>query len=267
MKKILLIISLVALLSGCAGTNTIDKDAQITQDWTVEKLYSEAKDELTKGNYSRSIKLYDILESRFPFGRYAQQAALDRAYARYRYEEPKVALDEINRFIKLHPVHPNMDYALYLKGIILFNEDQSIMNKLASQDWSERDPKANKEAFFAFQELVKRYPSSLYAPDSLDRMNKLLDALGGHEMHVSRYYMKRGAYLAAANRAQIIILEYQNTQYVEEALAIMVSAYDHLNLPDLRDDAFRVLQNSYPQSQYLKTPWAPIETPWYRYWK
>ena len=255
------------LLTACQSTGTVDKDAQVTQSWTVEKLYAEAKDELNKGNYTRAVKLYDILESRYPFGRYAQQAALDRAYAHYRDNEPKQALEEINRFIKLHPVHPNMDYALYLKGLILFNEDQSFLAKLAAQDWSERDPKANKEAFFVFQELVKQYPESMYAADALERMNKILVALGGHEMHVARYYMKRGAYLAAVNRAQTIVTEFQNTEYVEEALAIMVAGYDRIGKPDLRDDAFRVLQKNYPQSHYLKTPWVPQELPWYKYWK
>ncbi len=266
MKKIALVISLVVLLTACNST-AVDKDIKITQDWTVEKLYTEAKGELTKGNYTRAVKLYDILESRFPFGRFAQQASLDRAYAHYRDNEPKLALEELNRFIKLHPVHPNLDYALYLKGLILFNEDQSFLNKLAAQDWSERDPKANKDAFFAFQELVKNHPESVYTPDAVSRMNKLLDALGGHEMHVARYYMKRGAYLAAVNRAQTIVTEYQNTVYVEESLAIMVTAYDKLGKPDLRDDAFRVLQKNYAHSAYLKTPWVFNEMPWYRYWK
>ena len=267
MKKIALVVSLVFLLTACSSTGTVDKEAQVTQDWTVEKLYAEAKSELSKGNYTRAVKLYDILESRFPFGRYAQQSSLDKAYAEYRDNDPKLALEEINRFIKLHPVHPNLDYALYLRGLILFNEDQSFLSKLAAQDWSERDPKANKDAFFAFQELTKRYPESIYTPDALERMNKLLDALGGHEMHVARYYMRRGAYLAAVNRAQTIVTEYQNTTYVEEALAIMVTAYDKLGKPDLRDDSFRVLQKNYAQSPYLKTPWTYTEMPWYQYWK
>ena len=258
---------MVMLLASCSTTGTVDKEVQITQGWTVEKLYAEAKDELTKGNYTRAIKLYDILESRFPFGRYAQQSSLDRAYAHYRDNEPKLALEELDRFIKLHPVHPNMDYALYLKGLVLFNEDQSFLSRLASQDWSERDPQANKDAFFVFQDLLKRYPESAYAQDSRERIIKLVQALGGHEMHVARYYMKRGAYLAAVNRAQTIVSEYQNTEYIEEALAIMVAGYDRLGKDDLRDDTFRVLQKNYPQSDYLKTPWVNKESAWYKYWK
>lgn len=267
MKKTLLAMGLILLLGACAADSTEDKEIRLTKNWTVEKIYSEAKDELNRGNYTRSIKLYEALEARFPFGRYAQQAQLDTAYAHYRDSEPEQALATLDRFIKLHPVHPNLDYALYLKGLVLFNADQSIFNVLTAQDWSERDPKANKEAFLAFQELVQRFPNSTYAPDALDRMNKLVDALGGHEMHVARYYMKRGAFLAAANRAQGILTDYNNTQYVEESLALMVTAYDRLGATDLRDDAFRVLQQNYPQSPYLKTPWKIEEMPWYRYWK
>ena len=124
-------------------------------------------------------------------------------------DEPEKALAAIARFQRHHPQHPNMDYALYLKGLVLFNEDQSFLNKLASQDWSDRDPKANRDAYQAFAELVQRYPNSKYAADATERMAKLVDALGGNEISVARYYMKRGAYVAAANRAQKIVSRYQ----------------------------------------------------------
>ena len=150
MKKILLVVALGIALGGCAANKgTSDKDAQITQDWPVEKLYAEAQDELNSSNYTRAVKLYELLESRFPQGRYAQQAQLDTAYAYYKDEEREKALAAVERFQRLHPQHPNMDYALYLKGLILFNEDKSFLNKLASQDWSDRDPKANREAYQA----------------------------------------------------------------------------------------------------------------------
>lgn len=189
-------------LSACATQGTADKDAQITQDWSVEKLYAEAQDELNSSNYTRAVKLYEILESRFPTSRHARQSQLDTAYAYYKDDEKDKALAAIERFRRLHPQHPNMDYALYLRGLVLFNEDQSFLNKLASQDWSDRDPKANREAYQAFAELVQRFPNSKYAADATARMVKLVDALGGNEMSVARYYMKRGAYIAAANRAK-----------------------------------------------------------------
>ncbi|UTG75577.1 outer membrane protein assembly factor BamD [Neisseria subflava] len=267
MKKILLVVSLGLALSACANKGTIDKDAQITQDWSVEKLYAEAQDELNSNNYTRAVKLYEILESRFPNGRYAQQSQLDTAYAYYKDDEPEKALAAIARFQRHHPQHPNMDYALYLKGLVLFNEDQSFLNKLASQDWSDRDPKANRDAYQAFAELVQRYPNSKYAADATERMTKLVDALGGNEMSVARYYMKRGAYVAAVNRAQKIVSRYQNTRYVEEALAMMELAYKKLDKPQLAADTRRVLETNFPQSPFLQHEWRSDDMPWWRYWR
>ena len=267
MKKILLVALLGATLSGCASKGTSDKDAQITQDWSVEKLYAEAQDELNSNNYTRAVKLYELLESRFPQGRYAQQAQLDTAYAYYKDEEREKALAAVERFQKLHPQHPNMDYALYLKGLILFNEDQSFLNKLAAQDWSDRDPKANREAYQAFAELVRRYPQSKYVEDATKRMTKLVDALAGNEMAVARYYAKRGAYLAAANRAQNIVTGFQNTRYVEEALAVMELSYRKMERPQLADDTRRILEKNFPQSPYLTRSWKDNDAPWWRYWK
>ncbi|HFC6400960.1 TPA: outer membrane protein assembly factor BamD [Neisseria meningitidis] len=266
MKKILLTVSLGLALSACATKGTVDKDAQITQDWSVEKLYAEAQDELNSSNYTRAVKLYEILESRFPTSRHARQSQLDTAYAYYKDDEKDKALAAIERFRRLHPQHPNMDYALYLRGLVLFNEDQSFLNKLASQDWSDRDPKANREAYQAFAELVQRFPNSKYAADATARMVKLVDALGGNEISVARYYMKRGAYIAAANRAQKIISSYQNTRYVEESLAILELAYQKLGKPQLAADTRRVLETNFPKSPFLTHAWQPDDMPWWRYW-
>lgn len=253
------------ILFGCASGT--DADAQITQNWSVEKLYSEAHDELNSGNYTRAVKLYELLQSRYPYGRFAQQSLMDTAYAYYRDEEKELALATIARFQKNHPTHSDMDYMLYLKGLVLFNEDKSIMSKLSAQDWSERDPAANQEAYFAFADLLKRYPDSRYAEDARDRMSKIVDALGGHEIAVARYYMRRGAYLAAVNRAKNVVAEYRNTPYVEEALAIMMSAYQQLQKDDLSNDAKRVLEKNYPESVYLANGWFADTIPWWRYWK
>lgn len=267
MKKILFVLALGAALSGCANTGNGDKDAQITQDWPVEKLYAEAQEELNSSNYTRAIKLYELLESRFPQGRYAQQSQLDTAYAYYKDEQKEKALAAIERFQRLHPQHPNTDYALYLKGITLFNEDQSVLNKLASQDWSERDPKANQDAYRAFRELVGTYPNSRYAADAEERMAKLVDALAGHEMAVARYYAQRGAYLAAANRAQRIVKHFSNTRFLEESLALMSFSYQKLNHAELAEDSRRILEKNFPNSPYLNKSWQAQNAPWWRYWK
>lgn len=250
-------------LSACATPDTYDE----TRGWTVEKLYSEARSELDSSNYTRAEKLYETLEARFPYGRYAQQAQMDMAYTYYKDHEPELSIAAADRFIKLHPSHPNLDYIFYLKGLVYLNTDSSLLAKWGGQDMSERDPKASNDAFLAFREVVSRFPNSKYAPDALAKMNMLVDALGGHEMHVARYYMKRGAYVAAVNRAQSVISNYGNTRYVEEALAVMVSGYDHLGMTQLRDDSRRVLALNYPNSQYLTKPWQAVDMPWWKFWK
>ena len=255
---------LVALgLAGCATTDTHDE----TRGWTVERLYSEAREELNSGNYSRAVKLYETLEARYPYGRFAQQAQMDLAYTHYKDNEPELAIAAADRFIKLHPTHPNLDYLYYLKGLVYYNDDSGLLSKWAGQDMSERDPKATREAFIAFRELTSRYPQSKYAADATEKMGRLVQALGGHEMHVARYYMKLGAYLAAANRAQTVIKEYANTGYNEEALALMAVAYDKLGMADLSNDAKRVLALNYPNSAYLRNGWKVEEMPWWRFWK
>ena len=168
---------LVMGLAGCATTETYDE----TRGWTVEKLYSEAHDELNSGNYTRAVKLYETLEARFPYGRYAQQAQMDLAYTHYKDNEPEQAIASADRFIKLHPTHPNLDYIYYLKGLVFYNDDSGLLAKWAGQDMSERDPRAAREAFTAFRELVTRFPNSIYKEDASKKMDRLLDALGGND--------------------------------------------------------------------------------------
>ena len=247
---------LALLLSACATSQKVDKDAQITSGWPVERLYTEASDELTSKNYARAIKLYDILMARYPYGRFAEQALLDKAYANYRDEEKEKALESIEEFERLYPKHPRMDYALYLKGMVQLDlRNTSWFDRLSQQDWSDRDPESNRLAYEAYAQLVKRFPDSQYAADALQKMKELVEALGGHEMAVARYYYKMGAYVAAANRAKNILNDYKNTSYVEEALALMMSAYDHLQQKDLAFDAKRLLQANFPQSVYLAKGW------------
>lgn len=268
MKKLLLAIAVGLVLSACASTGTVDKDEQITQNWTVQRLYSEAREELNGGNYTRAEKLYEILQARFPYGAYAEEAQLETAYAYYKDDEQPKALAAIEKFQRLYPKHPNMDYALYLKALIQLNEDQSFVSKIAKQSWSDRDPEANREAYATFAELVQNYPDSKYANDARDKMQKLLDALSGNQLAIARYYMKRGAWLAAIGRAQTIVEQYQNTPNVEEALAIMMLAYQKLHETQLSNDVRRVLTQNFPDSPYLTKSWTDTNTiPWWRYWK
>ena len=244
----------------------LPKTVDETQGWSAQRLYAEAKDQLNSGGYEKAIKYFETLEARYPYGRYAQQAQLEVAYAYYKDNEPVSAIAACDRFIKLHPEHPNVDYAYYLRGLANFTEDQGLLSRIGDQDMTDRDPKAAGESFDSFQQLVTRFPKSKYTPDALARMKYLVDALASHEVHVALYYYKRGAYVAASNRAQYAIEHYPNSPAIEQALAILVKSYDKMGINDLRDDALRVLQKNFPNSKYVAGDFDKSK-PWWRFWQ
>ena len=261
MKRSLAVI--LALLLCACGLIPDVKDE--TAGWSADKLYAEAKDDIAKNDYASAIKYLEKLEARYPYGRYAQQAQIELAYVYFKEGEHASSIAACERFLKLHPNHPNLDYIYYLKGLVNFNEDLGLLGKVSRQDLSERDPKAARDSFDAFKELVSRYPDSKYTPDGIERMKYLVNALASHEVHVARYYMKRGAYVAAVNRAQYTLLNYAQAPAVEEALFVMVKAYDALGMSDLRDDADRVMHKNFPDSAYFKG--APgKKDPWWMLW-
>ena len=232
-----------------AGCGSVSKDE--TSGWSNEKLYSEAKQEAEAGSWERAGKLYERLEGRAAGTILAQQAQIERAYVLYRQNEKAQALSTLERFIKLHPTSPAIDYALYLQGLVNFNDNLGILGSLARQDLSERDQQASRDAFQSFKQLVDQFPQSRYAEDARLRMNYILNALASYEVHVARYYYRRGAYVAAANRAQQTVQEFQQSPSTEEALYIMASSYDKLGLAQLRDDTSRVLRQNFPNSSYI----------------
>jgi outer membrane protein assembly factor BamD len=250
-----------ALVAGCSTTK-VDE----TATWSPNRIYSEAKDEAGSGAYDKAIPLFEKLEGRAAGTPLAQQAQIDKAYAQYKAGEKPAAIATIDRFIKLHPASPALDYALYLKGVINFNDDLGMFASLTRQDLSERDQKAAKESFLAFKELVTRFPESRYTPDARQRMNYIVNSLAQYEVHVARYYYSRGAYLAAINRAQLALADYREVPALEEALYIMVQSYEALGLVDLRDDARRVLISNYPQSEYLSRGFRAKDDPWWKVW-
>ena len=261
MKRSLAVI-LALLLSACGLLPEV-KDT--TAGWSADKLYSEAKDEIAAGGYTNAIKYLEKLEARYPYGRYAQQAQIELAYVYFKDNDPTSSLAACDRFIKLHPNHPSVDYIYYLKGLVNFNEDLGLLGKISRQDLTERDPKAARDSFDAFKELITRFPDSKYTPDGIARMKYLVNALASHEVHVAEYYMKRGAYVAAVNRAQYTMLNYPQTPAVEHALFIMVKAYDALGMTDLRDDADRVIHKNFPDSLYFKGA-VGKKDPWWMIW-
>ena len=251
-----------AALAGC-GTwgEKLDR-----KDWTAEQFYAAAKEALDNGNYEPAIKLYEQLESKYPFGRYAQQAQIEIAYAYYKQGETAQAVSALDRFAKLHPNHPNLDYALYLRALANFKEDLGPLARIVSQDLADRDPKAARESFEGFKDLVTRFPQSRYAQDSRERMAYLVEALARHEIRVARYYLSREAYLAAANRAQDAITRFPNSPSHRDALEVMIESYDRMQMPELRDDARRVLAKNFPDDRMAKAGQNRTE-PWWKFWR
>jgi outer membrane protein assembly factor BamD len=265
-SSLLVLVALVAalLIAAAPGCSSIQADE--TTGWSAQRLYGEAKDAMASKEWAKAIKYLEKLEARFPYGRFAQQAQLEVAYAHWKDGERASALAAADRFVKLYPNHPNVDYAYYLKGLINFNELSGILTWLTSPDMTDRDPKASREAFEAFKEVVTRFPDSKYAPDSAARMRYLVNALASYEVHVARYYMKRTAYIAAANRAQYAVQNYPQSPAVEEAFFILIRAYDELGMTELRDSAERVMRKNFPNSAYY-TPGGPRRSaPWWRIW-
>ena len=258
-------IAFMLSLSACSLLQSEPPDE--TRNWSAQKLYAEAREELNAGGYDKSVKYFEKLESRYPFGTYAQQAQMDIAYAHYRAGDQALALAAVERFIKLHPNHPNVDYMYYLRGLINFNDKLSLFDFVSRQDLTERDPKAAREAFDSFKLLIDRYPNSVYAKDARDRLAYLVNAMAQYDVHVAGYYYRRGAYLAAANRAQQVVREFKDSPAVEDALYIMARSYDALDMPELRDDANRVFRQNFPNSDLPVTGGIRKEkSPWWKIW-
>jgi outer membrane protein assembly factor BamD len=251
---------LAAVLAACSSTPKYDeKDS-------AEKLYADARDDMSSGNYDRAIKTLEKVEGRAAGTLLAQQAQLELAYAYWRTGERAQAQSTLDRFIKLHPSSPALDYAMYLKGLVHFNDNLGILSSISRQDISERDQQASRDAYQAFKQLVDQFPNSKYAADARVRMDYIVNALAQYELHVARYYYRRGAYVAAANRAQQTLREYQQTPSTEEALYILAQSYDKLGLAQLRDDADRVLKQNFPDSRFTKEGIRRRDTPWWQFW-
>ena len=242
MRFVVLVIA-AAALTGCSMWG---EELDPTKDWSAQRLYESAKGHMNRGAYEQAIDHYEKLEVRYPFGPLAMQGQLDLIYAHYKLNEPASAIAAADRFIKLHPRHPNVDYAYYLKGLVRFVDGDSLLDRFVAKDMSEHDSGAVLLSFRAFEELVQRFPDSRYADDSRQRMRYLKNLLAMHEIHVARYYMRRGVWLASVNRARYVVENFQGTPAVSDALAVMAIAYRELGLVELSADSARVLRLNYP---------------------
>lgn len=259
-RPALAIIFTAGLLSGCSSTKE-----DPTANWTPDRIYTEARDEVQAGGFDKAVPLFEKLEGRAAGTPLAQQAQIEKAYAQYKAGEKEQAHATLDRFIRLHPASPAIDYALYLKGLVNFNDNLGMFAWLSRQDLSERDQKAAKDSYQAFSELVTRFPASRYAPDARQRMTYIVNSLAQYEVHVARYYYSRGAYVAAIARAQTALSDYQGVPASLEALDILINSYDKLGMNDLRDDAKRVRDGNFANAaDATKTPAA--KGPWWKIW-
>jgi outer membrane protein assembly factor BamD len=247
--RMIYLIPVLMLLSGCSTFGDIfgDEKHEI-EEMSPKELFTEAREALKEGYYTKAVEHYEKLQARYPFGNHSQQAQLDLAYAYYKNDEPESAIAAANRFIKLYPHNTHVDYAYYLRGLANFNQGKGLVERYLPVDASQRDQGPAMQSFQDFTVLVRRFPKSRYVPDAHKRMTYLRNLLAKHEVHVANYYMRRGAYVAAANRARYVVENYQRSPAMPEALVIMAKAYRILELPDLANDALRVLERNYPDN-------------------
>lgn len=245
MHKILITLLFTLTLAACSGNDEIDPNL------SEAELYEKSQTAMEKGRYESAIEHLQAMESRYPFGTYSDQAQLDVIYAYYKNYEHEAAFAAAERFIRLHPQHPRVDYAYYMKGLASFTEAQGLLERFLPTDMSMRDPGSARRSFADFSELLTRYPNSEYAPDARKRMIYLRNTLARYEIHAANYLFKRGAYLAAANRGRYVLENFQETPAVPDALAVMIQGYHFLGLDDLSANSLAVLKANYPQYPYL----------------
>ena len=242
--KLLIASVLVIILAGCSKFKT--------EGWDAETFYANAKEQLDNKKWSNAIELYQKLEARYPYGEYAEQAQLEIGYAYYKNNDEAQAIAAANRFIRLHPTHPSVDYAYYLKGLVNFTENKTTMDKLlGGKDFSDRDPNSAVASYQAFNQLITRYPDSRYYNDAVNRMKTLTGYLARHDLYVADYYLRRGAYVAVVNRCKYVLENHQHRKAVENALGLMMVAYERMDMGDLAADTKRILALNYPDSLYL----------------
>jgi len=258
------VLAALVLMFALAGCSWLPEVKDETSGWSAERLYKAAHDSMIDGNYTRAVKLFDTLEGRYPYGRYAQQAILEAAYANYRGGETAAAIAGCDRFIRTYPNHPNVDYAYYLKGLVHFREDQGLIGYVYELDLSERDPKEMRSSFAAFKELTAKFPDSQYYQDSLARMRFLNNSMAAYEVKVAAYYYRRGAFVAAANRAQGALLNFPQTPANERALDLLRASYTRLGMTTLAEDTQQILTRTFPESRYVT---GATDVAWWQVWK
>lgn len=234
-------LAMILFLAGCSG---LKQDHTI--DWSANRLFNAAKEEMTGGSYTSAIDYYTKFLSRYPYGVLAQQSMLDLAYVYYKDGDQDKAIAELDDFIRTYPAHPYIDYALYMKGVVEYEKDVSIFDRFVPTNMSETDPQALVDAFNSFAKVVREHPKSQYADDARQRMIYIRNLLGEHSLNIADFYLRQGAYVASVSRAKQILEQYETTPSAPYALAIMVRAYKEMGEDKLSSDSLRVLQQNFP---------------------
>ena len=261
--RLFCLLVLLLAVSGCSRFNIFNREDPLEQ-LPVEQMYAEGKEALRGGNVSRAARYFKRLIARFPYGPYTEQAQLELAYAQYKGNDPDEALSSVNRFIRTYPTHPHIDYAYYLKALINFNRGISALDDLVGIDSTQRDQGTLRTSFNDFAELIRRYPNSRYAADAQQRMVFLRNQMAQHEINIARYYLRRGAWVAAARRGQYVLEQYPESAHVPDALAAMAESYTRLGQDELAADARRVLELNHPDHPYLAGDWPQKRSLWKR---
>lgn len=256
--RISLISTFLLIVSGCAG---IEEDP--TADWDAEQLYYAAKKQMDEGFYDQSLNLYRKLDLRYPYGSYAEQAKIDVAYVYWKQDDTISALTACDRYLREHPDSENSAYILYLKALINFNDDMGLLAVVFPKDLTERDPASAKAAFDILRELVTRFPNSRYAEDARLRMSYLVGALAEHEVSVAEYYYRRGAYVAAINRAQGVMKDYPKTRGTQKALEVLSASYEKMGLLELQEGVETLIEINFSGERVGLT--RPAEDPWWNF--
>lgn len=259
---LLLAITMLAALTVIGGCR---KDTEFQQEMSAEELYNRANKSLNAKNWGVAVAAYKALQTRYPFGRYTEQSMIDLSYAYFKAGEPENALSTLDRFIRTYPTHPNVDYAYYLKGLVNFEQNLGFLERMMPARVRDRDQSMAASSFMDFSELIRRFPDSRYVPDARQRMIFLRNNLAAYEITVAEYYLRRKAYVAAANRARYALETYPNTPQNAEALIVLHKAYTALDLPDLAEGSMTVLALNYPDNYYVmgkKKPKSWAERLW-----
>jgi outer membrane protein assembly factor BamD len=246
-----LLVTILATLVGCSSA-PVDEDAELVlRNTSAQSLYDDAKVKMLQGNFNAATETLSALDSRFPFGPLSHQVQLDLIYGYYKTGRTDEALATIDRFTRLNPNHSDVDYALYMRGLTNMEVDTNLFQEFVGIDRSDRDPSNSRQAFNDFRRLIEKYPNSKYSADAQKRMLHIKSRLAKYEISIARYYMRRDAYVAAANRGRYVIEHYPDTRHVQEALEIMVECYDQLQLDDLKSNAMKTLKLNYPESSFI----------------